>query len=318
MEEKKGFQDPIGDRMKGYESEGQLYLNQSLPMIVRLDGHHFRKFTKGFKKPFDERFSQAMVETCCDLMTEFTPNLVFTQSDEITMVYAPILNNEEGEETAANENEASEEEADRKDRKENKEGRTMLYNGKVSKIISLMAAFCSVRFNFHLNAKDFSSNPADKKNLEKISAHMAYFDARAFNVPTETEAINNVLWRSHVDCRRNSILMLAAVHFSAKQLFGLKTGQVREKLLKDKGIDWTIFPEAFRCGTFIKKEKYEKEVMDPKKGEMVKVLRTKVVPRTLDMQGFRASHKVLLFGKYWHDYELALQGEPVEKNKEGD
>jgi len=313
MEKKSGFTDPIGDRMKSYENTTQVYLDQKLPMIVRLDGHHFSKFTKGFNKPFDLRFSQAMVETCCDLMNEFGPALVFTQSDEITMVYAPILaegesSNEKTLEVGNenNNNNNSENEADQKEdkvTKDNKGCRTMIYNGKVSKIVSLMASFCGVRFNVHLNAKDYASNLADKKNLDKIQSHMAYFDARAFNVPTETEAINNVLWRSHVDCRRNSILNLGAANFSAKQLHGLKTGQIREKLLNDKGIDWATYPEAFKFGTFVKKEKFEKEVTDPKTGNLLKVMRSRVVARTLEMKGFRTYYKYLLFGKYWNEYD---------------
>jgi len=324
-EKKEGLTDPIGDRMKKYEVETQVYLDQTLPMIVRLDGHHFSKFTRGFKKPFDIRFSEAMVETCCDLMNEFNPLMVFTQSDEITMVYAPILPEENDKETEKEkekdegtelkEKENEEKETTEKDAPKN--GRSMIYGGKVSKIVSLMASYCGVRFNVHLNSKDYSTDPADKKNLEKVQGHVAYFDARAFNVPTEVEAINNVLWRSHVDCRRNSILNLGAANFSAKQLHGLKTGEIRDKLLNDKGIDWATFPLAYKFGTFVKKEKFEKEVTDPKTGELIKVMRSRVVTRALEMKGFRHYYKYLLFGKHWNDFDEAVKvAEAEEKEKE--
>ncbi|KRX05394.1 hypothetical protein PPERSA_00695 [Pseudocohnilembus persalinus] len=79
----------IGDRMKSYEKSSRTHLDPSLPVIIRIDGHSFSKFTKGLKKPFENWFHELMVETTANLMQEFQVNFGYTQSDEITLIYTP-------------------------------------------------------------------------------------------------------------------------------------------------------------------------------------------------------------------------------------
>jgi tRNA(His) guanylyltransferase len=56
--------DAMGDRMKDYEGrEAKRKFLPMLPVIARIDGRTFSKFTKPFDKPFDERLSDAMRET---------------------------------------------------------------------------------------------------------------------------------------------------------------------------------------------------------------------------------------------------------------
>lgn len=43
----------LGDRMKQYEQVTQVRLIRRMPVILRLDGKSFHRFTRGFKKPFD-------------------------------------------------------------------------------------------------------------------------------------------------------------------------------------------------------------------------------------------------------------------------
>ena len=64
--------DDFGDRMKTYESQANnLSLIPNLPVIVRLDGKGFSKYTSGLNKPYDERFTQLMENTCKYLMKKF-------------------------------------------------------------------------------------------------------------------------------------------------------------------------------------------------------------------------------------------------------
>lgn len=51
---KKGMFTEIGDRMKKYETNQGPLLDDTLPYIIRLDGHTFHTFAKDFEKPFDE------------------------------------------------------------------------------------------------------------------------------------------------------------------------------------------------------------------------------------------------------------------------
>ncbi len=54
----------LGDRLKRLEklAEGELLVPEQ-PSVVRLDGHGFSKFTKGFVKPLDEIFVGCMIQT---------------------------------------------------------------------------------------------------------------------------------------------------------------------------------------------------------------------------------------------------------------
>ena len=55
----------LGDRMKQYEQVTQVRLIRRMPVILRLDGKSFHRFTRGFKKPFDPVMLTAMQKTPC-------------------------------------------------------------------------------------------------------------------------------------------------------------------------------------------------------------------------------------------------------------
>lgn len=57
-----------------------------LPVVIRLDGNNFSKWTKSLNKPFDSRFSEIMVETTKFLVQETGALIGYTQSDEITLI----------------------------------------------------------------------------------------------------------------------------------------------------------------------------------------------------------------------------------------
>ena len=65
-----------------------------------------------------------------------------------------------------------------------------LYNGEVSKLISLTAGYCSARFNLHMSQQPF--NPEIKEDVfakRQFEKATPFFDARAIAVPD-----NNVAW----------------------------------------------------------------------------------------------------------------------------
>jgi tRNA(His) 5'-end guanylyltransferase len=57
-----------------------------LPVIIRLDGNNFSKWTVGLERPFDERLVQLMTETTKFLVKETNAVIGYTQSDEITLI----------------------------------------------------------------------------------------------------------------------------------------------------------------------------------------------------------------------------------------
>jgi tRNA(His) 5'-end guanylyltransferase len=142
--------------MKFYENQTcGVKMLPRIPVIARLDGKGFSKFTKGLKRPYDERLSRLMIETTKYLVKETNANCGYTQSDEITLMWYT-----------------------------DKIDSSIYFDGRLFKMTSDLSAMCSVYFNRHLP----SYLP------EKVD-RMPRFDARVFNVPTLDEAVNVFLWR---------------------------------------------------------------------------------------------------------------------------
>jgi len=148
--------DSLGNRMKAYESQTSgINLIPRIPVIARLDGKGFSKFTKGLKRPYDERLSNLMVETTKYLVKETNANCGYTQSDEITLMWYT-----------------------------DKIDSSTYFNGRLFKMLTDLSAMASVFFNRKLS--EYLPEKADK---------MPRFDARVYNVPTLDEAVNSFLWR---------------------------------------------------------------------------------------------------------------------------
>lgn len=79
----------LGDRMKQYEASYEQHMISRLPVIIRVDGKGFSKWTKkvGAYKPFDENLMTAMSTTMCDTADRIEGCVFgYTQSDEMTFV----------------------------------------------------------------------------------------------------------------------------------------------------------------------------------------------------------------------------------------
>jgi tRNA(His) guanylyltransferase len=113
----------VGERVKYLESLNEHSIASEKCFIIRLDGCSFSTFTKGMKRPFDARFTQAMMDTTVDLLKKYNCRTGFTQSDEITLYFPPC---------------------------DLDKGQTHLYGGRVEKLCSIIASYTSVRFNHHI------------------------------------------------------------------------------------------------------------------------------------------------------------------------
>jgi tRNA(His) guanylyltransferase len=156
MTEKVKSKDSLGDRQKFYERQyAGLKLLNLIPLVCRLDGKSFHTFTKGLRRPYDERLSNLMVETAKYLVAETGAKISYTQSDEISLVwYTDSID-------------------------------TMLFfDSKLLKMTSVLASMTSVYFNKRL--AEFIPEKADESPL---------FDARVWNIPTLNEAALYLLWR---------------------------------------------------------------------------------------------------------------------------
>ena len=76
------------DRMKSYEQaeSGRRFENLK-PVIARIDGRSFSRLTRDMNKPFDDKFSDAMIYSTIQLVKETNACIGYTQSDEITLIF---------------------------------------------------------------------------------------------------------------------------------------------------------------------------------------------------------------------------------------
>lgn len=204
--------DELGDRMKMYESATETTVMRGVPILARLDGRAFHTFCRGLKKPYDKGFCDLMISTAKFLAQEFDADLVYTQSDEITLFW----------------------------RNECVEQEKRFFGGRIQKMCSTIAATASVEFNAHL--AEFL--PSEKTKMAPT------FDCRVWVVPNLKEAKNVFLWRE-IDASKNSIASAGQAYFSHKELYCLNSKQIQDKLWKEKQINWNDYPAFFKRGTYI-------------------------------------------------------------------
>ena len=150
------MRDDLGDRMKEYErAEAGRRLMARLPILARIDGKRFSKFTQGLRRPYDERLSRLMVATAQHLVEQSAALVGYTQSDEINLLFY---------------------EDDLKSQ--------VFLDRRIQKLTSILASMATGFFNAHLS----------QELPEKVGT-VALFDCRVWAVPTKDEAANVFLWR---------------------------------------------------------------------------------------------------------------------------
>lgn len=79
--------DQLGNRCKKYESAFNTHLPERMPIILRLDGNRFSKYTKECKRPVDDNLVSLMNDTAIHLCEKIQgAKLAFIQSDEISIL----------------------------------------------------------------------------------------------------------------------------------------------------------------------------------------------------------------------------------------
>lgn len=247
--------DELGDMCKQYEKIKTDTLIPNLPVMCRLDGRAFHTFTRGLNRPFDENLTTCMQETMLNVCEKFHADLGYCQSDEITLFWHSLN----------------------------------IFDGKVEKILSLLAAQATAKFNGLLP----SLLPTKVDSLP-------VFDARLWQVPNDQQVFNTFLWR-WMDAKKNSVSMYASSHFSVKELNGKKTRDRKEMLLS-KGLSWDNLDNKFKYGSMCKK---------------VEVLHTAINPKTnVEETTTRRKYKVIDVPEYTSIYNLQFNNKFRENELE--
>lgn len=148
--------DTLGDRMKLYEGTyAQQRFLPGIPIVARIDGRGFSRFTRGMNRPFDKTMSDAMIHTTRELVKHTQASVGYTQSDEITLIWYS-----------------------------NDFKSKVWFDGRVQKMVSILGAHATLYFNQYVN-----------KHMPQYAKRNPTFDARVWNVPTLQEAVNVLIWR---------------------------------------------------------------------------------------------------------------------------
>ena len=76
-------------RMRALEYFHDLRMLSGAWPVVRVDGRSFSRFTERFEKPYDETFRDLMLVTAKTLLEELHGLYIYTQSDEISILFPP-------------------------------------------------------------------------------------------------------------------------------------------------------------------------------------------------------------------------------------
>ena len=241
----------LGTRMKEYEAVSKNHLMRRTPVIIRLDGKAFHTFTRGLDKPFDSDFVTMMQQTMLHLCKNIQGCVLgYTQSDEITLVLVDYQNRDS----------------------------CVWFDNQVQKIASISASMATLYFNRELSemlrdleedlaAADYSLPQAhmyetNSKKYDKWydKEYRALFDSRVFNLP-QYEVINNLIWRQQ-DATRNSINSVAQSLFSHKELQGISSKDLQNKMLTERDVNWNDYPTHLKRGCCAIKDSEGKWVLD--------------------------------------------------------
>jgi len=220
----------LDNRMKKYEKCYNFQIPSRTYTMIRFDGRGFSKYTKGFKKPFDKLLSGAMDAASMAIGKEFNGKLVYTQSDEISIMLTDIENIDS----------------------------ELPFGGKIQKLCSIGATCVANAFNKFMLSNLMMEYGGDLKKLSEFN--FAEFDARVYQIPDFREVSNYFIWRQQ-DSTRNSVSMAACANntISHKEQQNKNTNELQEMLFQ-KGINWNDYPEKFKRGSVFVREVYEKPI----------------------------------------------------------
>lgn len=209
----------LGDRMKQYESDSDITLMRRCPVVIRVDGKGFSKWTKKKKlsKPFDPLFVRIMQDTMLDVASGIEGCVFgYTQSDEMTF----ILRNDQSLESEP------------------------WFGNRLQKVCSVVSSMVTANFNWRV-----------LQCLNPATTLLAHFDARVFTVPDLDEAANALVWRQN-DATKNSISTACYYEVAkeigkghARALMAGQNGKVQQEILFQRtGKNWNDYPTQLKRG----------------------------------------------------------------------
>lgn len=225
--------------------ECEIYSNLKVPcgskIVIRADGRNFSKLSNDLKleRPYDTNFANLMVGICNDFFLEFSPEFIFTFSDEINILLSDIP-----------------------------------FSGRVEKLDSVFASFISGSFTKNLikNFKDY----ALYEILKPISFDSRIIPLSDSGVYEYFKTRQNEAWRN---CLNGYSYWKLRKEFSKShtmEILNKKNSSALHEILFKRGITISELPLWQRRGIGIYKKEVSVNGYNPMKNEKVISKRLKI------------------------------------------
>lgn len=223
--------------MKDSEIYSNLRVPQGSRIIVRVDGRNFSKLASRLEleKPYDRDFVQAMVTSCSDFFTEFSPRFIYTFSDEVNILLDEVP-----------------------------------FSGRVEKLNSVFASFFAGSLTKEIYQSDSFSKQLEKSyDFKSIS-----FDSRVIPLDTDGmveyfKERQDEAWRNCLNGYAYWTLLEEYGKEKASQLLKGKKKQELHDLLFERDVNVTDIPLWQRRGVAVYREIVTVEGYNPVKQENV-------------------------------------------------
>ena len=206
--------------------ECEIFSNLRVPcgskIVIRADGRNFSNLSSDLKleKPYDPHFANLMVDVCNDFFMEFSPQFIFTFSDEINILLSEVP-----------------------------------FNGRVEKLVSVFASFMSGSFTKNL-IKYFKDYPTCEQNFKPISFDSRVIPLSGQGVIEYFKNRQNEAWRN---CLNGYSYWKLRKEFSKShtvEILNKKNSSALHEILFERGVNMSELPLWQRRGIGI----YKKEV----------------------------------------------------------
>lgn len=181
-DDKKKYNTSMDDRMYKYidSSKHKSDVKPYESYIVTLKGAKFYKVTNKMRKLYDKRYLIAMMNTMDDIVRKFNANTGHVSDDIITIVFSSVLNKEQYDKTDNN-------------------TINHIENGDISKIVSILTSYASVRFYHNMiNKLSRDDDPSSLEIMDILKSYDFYFEGSyiIFDSSNDYDIVNYLLWRS--------------------------------------------------------------------------------------------------------------------------
>lgn len=246
------YVETLSEKMKRLEDVANTKLKLKTPVIMRLDGRAFSKYTKGLDKPFDLDLSEVFQWVAYKLKENLdNVRFIYSQSDEISILMTDWTN----------------------------ENTDAWFTYRIQKMTSVASGITTALFNKRVadviekyKTKVPDLKEAEFKPVEELSrdekkyfvwkgkAFKAVFDCRVFNVDFD-DVVPYFIYRQK-DAMRNSVASLAQSYFSFNELQGKKQDEMKQMVTEKTGIVYDELSMLQKAGFAVYKDTYDKWVVD--------------------------------------------------------